>query len=268
MYSLLRFSLSPHLQLYLSSPHTFYTLQSSGLLHLVLKKTTQGSFPLPCNMPIGSATLATRQEVMEADLGLENAANPAVIMETEDQPGLGPAVPQHWSEEESWPVLAVQTKVTTNSQIFPEKITILVRIPAARGAVGRERVCMLPRSSLTAPSFYDFPSPAMEFQPLEGPAVVEDGLSWLTLVRPTDFKSAVLTVPSGVLVAMCRPEPANSIRTDQLLMDLISQVCGALFNAVYLPDPVGSVPVLIIWPQGSGNKINILDLVPPNFRSH
>ncbi len=187
-----------------------------------------GTLTLPSSRPIGSVVLATRQEVMEAEVKLgnttassliANASNTASSNEV-DPADQGP-VSQGWSSEEDWPVLAVETKLFTDPHCFPEKITILVRIPAAGGAT---RLCvrMLPRSRITAPSFYDFPSPAVKFQPLEGTAEVVDGLSWLTLTRPTSFKNAVLTVPSGALVAVCQPEP--SVTTEQLLTDLILQV--------------------------------------------
>jgi len=187
-----------------------------------------GTLTLPSSRPIGSVVLATRQEVMEAEVKLGNTTPSSSIVNAsntassnEVDPTVQEPVSQDWSSEEDWPVLAVETKLFTDPHCFPEKITILVRIPAAGGAT-RLHVRMLPRSRIAAPSFYDFPSPAVKFQPMEGTAEVVDGLSWLTLTRPTSFKNAVLTVPSGALVAVCQAEP--SVTTDQLLVDLILQV--------------------------------------------
>jgi len=176
--------------------------------------------------------LATRQEVIEAEVKLGNAAGKGVNLSsaavTSDDISVVEPSLQERSVEDLWPVLAVETKVVTNRHTFADKITILVRIPAARGAASRLRVRMLPRSSLTAPSFYDFPSPAVKFQPMEGPADVEDGMSWLTLQRPKFVKNALLNVPEGALLAMCRPEPASSMRTDQLTTEANLQVVGKL----------------------------------------
>jgi hypothetical protein len=117
---------------------------------------------------------------------------------------------------QDWPVLAVGTTFITDPRFLAEKITILVRVPAAVATAGSPVwVRMLTRSELSfwsqlssstiASSFRESPVGVKSLQPLNGLTKVVDGLGWLTLSRPTRLKNELLAVPEGTLLAVCRP---------------------------------------------------------------